>query len=364
MRVVLVHDFLTQFGGAERVLKVLVSLFPEAPIYTLVYNEEIVRKHFPGREVRGSFLQSLPKSMRARPRLMLPLYPYAIGILKVRDFDVVISSSSAFAKGVQRGPHALHICYCHATARFLWEEQEDYLKDNHYNRVTRWVVKNIFTPFLRYWDIASSKRVDVWIANSAMTKRKIAERYKKDAIVIYPPLTILDQGKMHGEHHSEYFLVVSRLAAYKKIDIVVDAFNALGLPLVIVGEGPERKRLEKIARSNIEFRGFIEDDALAEHYAGATALIVACEEDFGMSAIEALSFGAPVLSIRKGGVMEWMEEGKTGEFFSEQTSQGICEGVKKILHGQERYDHAYLREVAGRFSKDAFITAMLRSMQK
>lgn len=345
-------------------LVALASLFPEAPIYALVYDKEIVRKYFPGREVRGSFLQSLPISMRARPRLMLPLYPYATSRLNVRDFDIVISSSSAFAKGVQRGSHALHICYCHATARFLWEEQEDYLKDNHYNRVTRWVVKNIFTPLLRYWDIASSKRVDVWIANSAMTKQRIAARYKKDAIVIYPPLTSLGQGEMHGAHHSNYFLVVSRLAAYKKIDIVVDAFNALGLPLVIVGEGPERERLEKAARSNIEFRGFIEDDALAEHYASATALIVACEEDFGISAIEALSFGAPVLAYKKGGVMEWMEEGKTGEFFSEQTFEGVCEGVKKILHGQAHYDQTRLREVASRFSKDMFAIAVLRSMQR
>ncbi|MBI5912859.1 glycosyltransferase [Candidatus Azambacteria bacterium] len=360
MRVVLVHDFLTQFGGAERVLQALASLFPDAPIYTLVYDEEIVRKHFPGKEVRGSFLQSLPARVRARHRLLLPLYPYAVGRLDVRDFDIVISSSSAFAKGVKRGPHAMHICYCHAPARFLWEEQEHYLADNHYGKFVRSLIRYALTPLLRRWDIASARRVDVWVANSATTQRRIRTRYEKNAVVIYPPLTQLNDGEGRVERPREYFLIVSRLAAYKKIDVVIDAFTALGLPLVIVGEGPERKRLEGVARPNITFTGFVTDEKLAEHYRNAVALIVACEEDFGISAIEALSFGTTVLAYRKGGVAEWMEEGVTGEFFDTQTSAGVRDGVRRILHTSARYDRARLREIAHRFDESEFRAAMLR----
>lgn len=362
MRIVLVHDFLTQFGGAERVLQVLASMFPNAPIYTLLFDEEIVRKHFPGREVRGSFLQSLPSGMRGWHRVLLPLYPYAIGRMDVRDFDVVISSSSAFAKGVKRGPHATHICYCHATARFLWEEQERYLRDNHYGVVARGIVKYTLTPLLRCWDIASARRVDAWIANSTTTQQRILQRYGKSAKVVYPPLTKLDHGKARSTHLKKYFLIVSRLAAYKKIDVVVEAFNMLGLPLVVVGTGPERKRLEGMARKNIEFHGFVEDEALAEHYKNAIAFIAACEEDFGISAIEALSFGAPVLSMRKGGITEWMEEGKTGEFFDAQTPKEVCDGVRKILHNSAQYDSAHLYEVSQRFNEDAFRAAIRRCM--
>lgn len=360
MRVVLVHDFLTQFGGAERVLQTLASLFPDAPIYTLIYDEEIVRKHFPKREVRGSFLQSLPAGIRAQPRLLLPFYPYAIGRCDVRDFDMVISSSSAFAKGVKRGQHAVHICYCHATARFLWEEQEQYLRDNQYGAITKIVVRYLLTPLLQRWDIASARRVDAWIANSATTQQQIQKRYGRNSVVIYPPLTKLDHMTKQDAHPHEYFLIVSRLAAYKKIDVMIDVFNTLGLPLVIVGTGPEEKRLKRMAGKNISFRGFVTDDELAEHYRNAVALIVACEEDFGISAIEALSFGTPVLAYRKGGVEEWMEEGKTGEFFDTQTSEGVRDGVRKILHHSARYDRAYLMKIASQFDESNFRTAMLR----
>jgi len=359
-RVVLVHDFLMQFGGAERVLQALASLFPDAPIHTLLFDEEIVKKHFPGKVVRGSFLQSLPAGVRAHRRLFLPLYPYAVGRFNVRDFDIIISSSSAFAKGAKKGAHARHICYCHAPARFLWEEQEDYLTDNHYGIFMRSIVRYVLTPLLHRWDIASSRRVDKWVANSQATRQRIQERYGASSTVIYPPLTTFNHRRGQGAHPREYFLLVSRLAAYKKIDVVIEAFNALGLPLVIIGTGPEQKRLEKMARKNIAFCGFVSDEALAKYYENAFALIVACEEDFGITAIEALSFGTPVLAYRKGGVTEWMKEGVTGEFFDTQTSAGIRNGVRKILHNSARYDRARLQEIAHRFDKEQFREAILR----
>ncbi|MEK7494106.1 MAG: glycosyltransferase [Patescibacteria group bacterium] len=349
-----------QFGGAERVLRALALLFPDAPIHTLLFDEAIVKKHFPDRVVKGSFLQSLPEGVRAHHRLLLPLYPYAVGRFDVRDFDVIISSSSVFAKGVKRGARATHICYCHAPSRFLWEEQRQYLKDNHYGGFMRGIVNYALAPLLRQWDIASSRRVDIWIANSHATQRRIQERYGASATVIYPPLTKLDRSGERGARPREYFLLVSRLAAYKKIDVVIDAFNALGLPLVVVGTGPERERLERMARKNIEFRGFVSDEALAEHYNNAIACIVACEEDFGISAIEALSFGTPVLAYRKGGITEWMEEGVTGEFFDAQTVEGVCDGVRKILHNSARYDPACLHQTAQKFGKERFREAILR----
>lgn len=349
-----------QFGGAERVLQALASLFPDAPIYTLLFDEAIVKKHFPNRVVKGSFLQSLPVSARLHHRLLLPLYPYAVGRFNVRDIDVIISSSSAFAKGVKRGAHATHICYCHAPSRFLWEEQEQYLKDNHYGGVVRGIVKYVFTPLLRRWDNISSRRVDIWIANSRATQQWILKRYEVSAAVIYPPLTKFDTSKEHGARPKEYFLLVSRLAAYKKIDVVIDAFNMLGLPLVIIGIGPEQERLQNMARKNIVFRGFVSDAALAEHYRNAIGLIVACEEDFGITAIEALSFGTPVLAYRKGGALEWMEEGKTGEFFDAQTPEGVCDGVRKIVHNSTRYDSAYIHQTAQRFGEKRFCEAILR----
>lgn len=360
MRVVLVHDFLMQFGGAERVLQALASLFPDAPIYTLLFDEEIVRRHFPERDVRGSFLQAFPARVRARHRLLLPLYPWATEHLDVRDFDVVISSSSSFVKGVKKGAHATHICYCHAPARFIWEEHAQYLKDNHYGRFVRCIVQYMLAPFLRRWDLVSSRRVDVWVANSIATQQKIRQRYKKNAVVVYPPLTRFSHSNKQNTHPKEYFLIVSRLAAYKKIDVVIEAFNALGLPLVIVGKGPEQEYLERIAQKNIIFKRFIEDDALAECYHRATALIVACEEDFGMTPIEALSFGTPVLAYRRGGVMEWMEEGVTGEFFDAQTLQGVCDGVQKIMRNLVQYDPMHLQEIAHRFDMQGFRGAILR----
>lgn len=359
MRVVLVHDLLVQWGGAERVLAAIAALFPDAPIYTLIYDKKLIDTYFPGKNVQASFLQKLPQWMRARYRVLLPVMPFAISRLPIGEFDLVISSSSAFAKGVRRGTHAVHVCYCHAPSRFLWDDREQYQKDNRFHPLLRFIITAITFP-LRIWDRAAAERVDIWIANSKTTQERIKRLYQKPAAVVYPPVPSLNDPTRNRPEGGDYFLVVSRLSAYKKIDIIVQAFSMLNVPLVVVGTGAEEERLKKMAGKTVTFAGFVSDAELAGYYAGCRAFVTVCDDDFGMSAVEALSFGKPVLAYQKGGVMEWMEEGRTGEFFTAQTVEAVSDGVRSFMQKKKKYDQAYVMRKADTFSEKRFSEDFLR----
>ncbi len=356
MRIALVHDYLLQFGGAERVLCALSELFPDAPIYTLLYDRKKMAPWFGDKTVRVSFLDKLPKSIQARHRLLLPFFSCAASALDVSAFDVVISSSSSFAKGVRVKPGAVHISYCHSPTRFLWDYEKNYLRDNRYKLPVRMLLKPLIA-LLKKWDKRAARGVHFWIANSKTVQERIASYYGASATVIYPPFLLPDSPDTKAPLYAHnYFLVVSRLSAYKKIDLIIETFNHMQLPLIIIGDGPERERLEKIAKINTTFLGCVDDAALTGYYQNCKAVIVACEEDFGLTALEAAHYGKPVLAYRKGGVAEWLEEGKTGEFFNEHTPESLAEGVYKI--SARAYVPAYLKNKASQFSKESFQRAI------
>src|SRR3989344_2881013 len=353
MKIALVHDYLTQLGGAERVLGALARAYPDATIYTLLYDRWKMGGYLVGRDVQSSFLNKLPKFLRLNKRLLLPFLPKAIESLDLSGYDLIISSSSAFAKGVVKNPKAVHICYCHSPARFLWDYKDDYQKDNRFGVSARFFI-NLIIPFLKKWDKASAGRVDFWIANSKTTQARIKKYYGKDSTVIYPPLADLCAQKAIMPKEKDYFFVSARLSAYKKIDIVIEAFNELGWPLIIAGDGSERRRLEKMAGKNIKFLGFVPDEELGGYYASSKAFILANEEDFGLSALEAASFGKPVLAYKKGGATEWFKEGITGEFFEIQTKEAIIGALRKMDKRGFTYDSQRSKDVARNFNEELF----------
>ncbi len=356
MKIAIIHDFLTYWGGAEQVLLSLHRLYPEAPIYTLIYNEEFVKKYFPNAQIKGSFLQKFPKFLRNRKKYLLPLLAVAPETFDLKDFDLVISSSSSFAKGVVVKPKTVHISYCHTPTRFLWDWYWEYLRENN---VIGW--KKIFIipvlHYLRMWDKSVAERIDYFIANSETTRRRIEKFYRREAHVTYPPADTdkykVESGKLKVKNDG-YFLIVSRLSPYKKIDVAIEAFNKLDWPLVIVGEGGHGEYLKKIAGKNIKFAGFVEGEKLAGYYQGAKALIFPGEDDFGITAIEAMASGVPVIALRRGGTRETIIEGVTGEFFDHSVAPLVADAVMRFIGKESKYDAEAMRAQAEKFSRRIF----------
>jgi glycosyltransferase involved in cell wall biosynthesis len=355
LKVAIVHDFLTYWGGAEQVLKSLHNLYPEAPIYTLLYDEKM-GKYFPDAKIKPSFLNKFPEFLRNRKKFLLPLFPTAAETLDLSGYDLVISDSSSFAKGIIVKPKTLHICYCHAPTRFLWDWYYNYLGENRIGKIKKAAVVPVL-HLLRLWDKCASERVDYFIANSENTARKIKKFYKADSHVIYPPvdfekLTLLKSSYKVPE--KDYYLIVSRLSPYKKIDIAVSAFNKMNLPLVIIGEGEDRRRLEKMAGENVKFLGWQDDDRLAEYYRNAKAVIFPGEDDFGITVLEAMSFGKPVLAYKKGGALETIRPGENGEFFESVVPELLADGVRRMNNNMKSYDPEKIKEYAKGFSRENF----------
>jgi len=263
MKPALVHDWLKGIGGAERVLIELHKIFPEAPIYTLLHDPAAWNRHIPQERIRVSGLGRLPAFVRNRRRWLLPFLPVAAEGIDLRDFDVVISSSSAWAKGILTKPETVHISYCHTPTRFLWSDTTEYLEQQKLGSIKGMIVRRMLSR-LRLWDRLAVDRVDYWVTNSLVTKERIKKYYRKDAEVIYPPV---DTARFRlSKMKKDFFLVVSRLSPYKMVGLAVDAFNKLGLDLVVIGEGSERSELEKRAKSNIKFLGFQNDEEVLRYY--------------------------------------------------------------------------------------------------
>ncbi len=359
LKIALVHDFLIQYGGAERVLEALCEMFPNAPIYTLLHDSEKMRGKFSEKEIHASFLQKFPKFLRKRYKYLLPLMPTAPETFDLRNFDLVISSSGAWSKGIVTRLNTVHISYLHSPMRFVWDTNEEYLKQS---QISNFKFQRFFTRILlnyvRVWDKVAADRPDHLIANSKYTQERIKKYYGKESFVIYPPVGInqeLSSLNLRSLAPGEkYFLIVSRLSPYKKIDAVVEAFNKLELPLIIVGEGQQEKYLRSIAKNNIKILGWQPDEKIREYYAGARAFIFAGVDDFGMAPAEAMSYGIPVVAIRKGGAKEIVEEGKTGEFFNAATPEVIADGVRRFAENEKKYDRKHIMESAVKFSKEGF----------
>lgn len=362
LKVAIVHDFLIYQGGAERVLKEIADLFPDAPIFTLLSREKLTSS-LVSNPVAPSFLNRISRILPHR--ILLPFYPIAAESIDLREYDLVISSTASFMKGVVVKPRTLHICYCHTPTRFLWDLNEQYLKDaagDDFLAPGKRFLGRLFLNYLRMWDQTASKRVDVFIANSHFTAERIKKYYQRKSRVIYPPVNT-DKFSL-GSQKGKYFLVVSRLSAYKRIDLVVEAFNRLGWPLIIAGVGREKKKLQKKARSNIRFVGFINEKSLPRLYAGCRALVFPGEDDFGITMVEAMASGKPVLAFGAGGALEIVEEGKTGEFFRAPEVEILVDGLRRLVENEKNYSPAYIRKSALRFSKSAFRENFMKLIAK
>lgn len=366
MKIAIVHDFLTYWGGAEQVLLSLHRLYPEAPIFTLLYDESFIKKYFPNAKIQGSFLQKFPSFFRRRKKYLLPLLAVAPETFDLKDFDLVISSSSSFAKGIVVKPKTIHISYCHTPTRFLWDWYWEYLKENNINGWKKIFVIPVL-HYLRMWDKSVAERIDFFIANSETTAQRIEKFYRRDSKVIYPPVDT-DKFKIRSFENQikkkEYFLIVSRLSPYKKIDTAIEAFNKLDWPLVIIGEGESEKYLRQIAGKNISFVGFVDNEKLAEYYQNAKAFIFPGEDDFGITVIEAMASGIPVIALRRGGARETVIEGVTGEFFDFSVAPLVAEAVMRFINQESKYNAETIRAQAIKFSREFFEKRMKDFIEK
>lgn len=350
MKVALVHESLTTLGGAERVLKECSRVFADAPIYTLLARPEHAARYS---IVHSSFLQRLPLPLRGR--FLWPLYAIAPETFDLSAYDVIVSSSSAFAKGIVTRPGSFHVCYCHSPTRFLWDcyhEAGGALS----GAVPRGLFRFASHP-LRMWDAAAARRVDQFIANSETTRQRIRKYYHRDATVIYPPVSVRHPERSEGSTRTRkksYFLFVGRLSLYKRADLVIQTFNKLELPLVVAGQGRALRDLRRLADRNITFRPEVTDEELPALYAGARALVFPSDDDFGIVPVEAMASGTPVLALRRGGAMETIIEGVTGEFFDEPMEELLADCVRRFLEMERAYESAVLRSHADQFSAERF----------
>lgn len=355
-RVALVHDHLGQDGGAERVLAVFQDIYPEAPTYTLIHDLDRANKIFRTKDIRTSFLQRLPFGVK-RYQWYLPWMPNAVERYDLNEYDLVISNSASFARGVLTLPQTLHIDYCHSPTRYLWSDTHRYVEELPYPRVMK-----AFIPFLltriRQWDRLAADRVDYFFANSRTVQRRIQKYYHRDSTVIYPPV---DTNQFSiAPTVGDFYLIGGRLVAYKRYDLAIRAFNRLGLKLKIFGTGPEERRLREMARSNIEFLGKVSPEGLRRLYRECLAFIHPQEEDFGITALEANASGRPVIAFAAGGALETIVPGKTGVFFGEQEWESLADTV--IRFRPEQYDARTIRAHAETFDasrfKERFSTAV------
>lgn len=344
MKIALVHDYLSQNGGAEKVLKAFQEIWPQAPTYTLFFDARKLPQ-FQGADIRPSFMQRLPW-VRSRYQWYLPLMPTAVESLDLSDFDVVLSSASAFAKGVITREDALHICYCHTPTRYLWSDTHSYVQELAMPGFIKSLLP-ILLSRLRLWDRQAANRVDFFIGNSETVRRRIKKYYNRDSHLIPPPVDV-DRFTISREP-KEYFLTGGRLVAYKRYDLIVQACNQTGLPLKIFGTGPQAKYLRRIAKPNVELLGPVSDREQARLYALAKAFIHPQIEDFGITPVESMAAGTPVIAYRAGGAAETVIEGVTGEFFDEQSWEEIADRL--IRFDQSRYRPEAIRARAEKFSR-------------
>ena len=362
-KIAIVHDFLLYPGGAEKVLHDLTRIFPDAPVYTLLYDKERMGDFLSDREIRTSFLQRWPRWMRKKHRYLLPFFGTAVESFDLRDFDLIISSSGAWSKGIVTRLDTKHVAYVHSPMRYVWDENEHYLKKNTDMKST--FCTRYLLSYLRLWDHQAAQRPDALIANSQYTKKRIAKYYRRDARVIYPSVEV---DRANGEKEKkDHFVVVSRLSRYKNVSLAVEVCNKLQLPLTVIGEGEEYDHLKKIAEDTITFKGWVSEEEKIKEIISARALLFPSEDDFGIVPIEALCVGTPVIALSRGGARETIENGVTGELFVAPTVEMMADALRRFLENEKMYNENEIKRSVKKYSFDNFqkqIAATVEQLEK
>lgn len=350
LNIALVTEELTQLGGAEKVLDALLELFPKAPVYTIVWDRERTNHRYDKFDIRPSFIQKMPFGVK-KYKWYLTLMPRAVEKMDLSGYDIIFSITSALAKGVKTNKNQIHICYCNTPTRYLWTDREEYVKNAPIPFFIRPFMPKILNN-LQKWDLKASSRPDYFIANSENVKKRIKKYYDRESDVIYPNVDVTRFQKASSNTKENYYILVSRLEPYKKVELVLDAFKNLKERLIVVGGGTKEKEMKDRASSNVTFLGRVPDEKLPELYAKARAFIFPQNEDFGITAVEAMAAGTPVIAYKEGGALETVVSGKTGEFFFPQTEEALAEKV--INFNSKKYLKGNLIEQAEKFNKAIF----------
>lgn len=353
MKIAIVHEFLTKIGGAEKVLLELHKIYPDTPIYTLLYDQKGTGGKFNDCEIISSSLKKYPSFIRRKTKLFLPRLAQAIEEFDFSEYDVVISSSNSFSHGILTKPSTFHVCYCHSPMRYVWDWYHEYMEENNIGYGVRGLFIRNLLHKIRLWDKVSSNRVDYWIANSKNVQNRIEKYYHKKSHIIFPPVEV-EKIKPSSNIPDDYYVIVSRLEPYKNIDLAIKAFNLSGHQLIIIGTGSDETRLRKISHNNIEFLGWQSDDAVHEYMRNAKGLIFTGEEDFGLTPVESMACGRPVVALKRGGALETIIENKTGVFFEEETPESLNKAINTLESNYIKFTPANCRHQAEVFSAQVF----------
>lgn len=350
MKIALVHDWLNQVGGAEDVLDALVRQYPASPVYTSIFDKERMPAHYQAWDIRTLWIDRLP-AMHRRHQAYLPLYPLAWNNLKVDRYDVILSNKSGFCHGLRFSPESLHICYCLTPTRYVWQ-LDNYLEGEALSASAKWLLRPL-TSLLKRWDYAAAQRVSHFIAISSAVQERISRFYGRRSTVIFPPVETARFEAMASEAVEDYFLIVSRLIPYKRIDLAIQAAGALGLKLKIAGAGRDHERLRALAGNNVEFLGFVPEAELPSLMARSKALILPGLEDFGITPVQAQAAGRPVIAFGGGGALDTVIPGVTGEHFSDMSVDSLKEVWRNF--DERAYNSQEIRAHARRFDTSAFL---------
>ena len=353
LKVAVIHDWLVNYSGAERVLEQILNIYPHADLFSTVnFLPDDLKWYIKNKEVKTTFIQRLPFA-RKEYRNYLPFMPFAIEQLDVTGYDIVISSSYAVAKGVITTASQIHICYCHSPMRYAWDLYHQYLQESKLNRGIKGFFARFVLHYIRMWDYSTAARVDYFIANSSYIAKRIQKIYQKDSVVIYPPVDI--EAFALEERKEDYYLVASRMVPYKKIDLIVEAFSKMpGKKLIVAGEGPDYKKIKANATANTIILGHVSFTDLKKYMSKAKAFIIAADEDFGITAVEAQACGTPVIAYTKGGVRDSVIENQTGIFFEEQTVDSLINAIQHFEELKSLLPPAEIRNNSLRFGIEEF----------
>ncbi len=357
IKAAIVHDWLTNYGGAERVVEEFCRIFPDAPVFTTVYNKKNMGNIFPEEKVITSFMQKIPGAVNHYTK-MLSLMPKAFESFDLSGYDLVLSSSSSCAKGVLTNADTVHLSYVHTPMRYAWDLYHEYL--NSSGLLTRTAMKRLL-PKIWQWDALSALRVDYFMANSTTTRKRIKKIYRRDSKVIYPPVNT-DFFTPSGDKPDDFYLVLSRFVPYKRIDLAIKACSKLGRKLIVIGDGSEKEKLKSIAGPTVKFTGRLDDNETLDYYRRCRAFLFPGYEDFGITPVEAMACGRPVIAYGRGGATDTVIDGETGTLFAEQTEESLSGAIKKFENMD--FDSSAIREHAGKFSAERFRKEIINTIDE